>query len=83
MGIRGGETFHENLKSVGKYRLIHLIIAMTVYLPVWHSDYTRARFTVLVSFSDELAVHLRPLFCLQRQVAKLARGLFYCWSLLL
>jgi len=29
---------------------------MTVYLPVWHSQCTRARFKVLVSCSDELAV---------------------------
>jgi len=27
---------------------------MTVHLPVWHSDCTRARFAVLVSRSDEL-----------------------------
>jgi len=43
---------------------------------------TRARFTVVVSCSDELAVHSCPLICLQGQVAKLASGLFYCWSLL-
>ena len=30
---------------------------MAVYLPVWHSHCTRARFAVLVSCSDELAVH--------------------------
>jgi len=30
---------------------------MTVYLPAWHSHCTRAWFTVLVSCSDELAVH--------------------------
>jgi len=29
-----------------------LILALTVYLPVWHSHCTRARFTVLVSCSD-------------------------------
>jgi len=38
-------------------------------------------YTVLVSCSDELAVHLYPLICLQRQVAKLLRS-FYHWSLL-
>jgi len=43
---------------------------------------TRARFTFTVSCSDELAVHSCPFFCLQRRVAKVARGLFYCWSLL-
>jgi len=55
---------------------------MTVYLPVWHSHCTRSRFTVVVSCSDKLAVHLCPLFCLQRRVAKLANRLFCCWSLL-
>jgi len=33
-------------------------------------------------YSDELAVHLCQLLFLQRQVAKLASGLFYRWSLL-
>jgi len=37
---------------------------------------------VMVSCSDELAVHSCPLLCLQWQVAKLASELFYCWSLL-
>jgi len=36
---------------------------MTVYLSVWHSC-TRARFTVLVSYNDEIAVRSRPLLCL-------------------
>jgi len=34
------------------------------------------------SCSDELAVHSCPLLCLQRRVANVASGLFYCWSLL-
>jgi len=54
-----------------------LILAMTVYLLAGHSHGARARFTVLVSCSDELAVHACPLLCLRRQVAS---GLFYCWS---
>jgi len=33
-----------------------------------------------VSCSDELAVHTCPLLCLQKRVAKVAIGLFYCWS---
>jgi len=53
-----------------KFRLIHLIVAMTVYLLVWHC--TRTRFTVLVSCNDEIAVRSYPFLCLQRQVAKLA-----------
>ena len=40
------------------------------------------RLTVLVSCSDELAVHICSFICLQRQVVKLASGLFYRWSLL-
>jgi len=42
----------------------------------------KSQFTVVVSFSDELAVHSSPLLCLQRWVAKVASGLFCCWSLL-
>jgi len=52
------------------------------FLPVWNSHCTRVRFTVIVSCSDELAVHSCPLLFLQRWVAKVASGLFYCWSLL-
>jgi len=55
---------------------------VTVYLPARHSHCTRASFTVVVSCSDEPAVHSDPLICLRRQVAKLACGLFYCYSLL-
>ena len=78
------QNFLENLKSELNFRLIDLTTALTVYwlVPVWHSHCTRATFTVLVSCSDELAVHSCSLFFLQRQVAKLASGLFYCWSLL-
>jgi len=38
---------------------------MAVYLPVRHPHCTRARFTILVSCSDELAVHSCPLLSLQ------------------
>ena len=47
----------------------------------WHSHCTRARFTVLVSCNDEIAVRSCPILCLQGQVANLASGLFYCWFL--
>jgi len=53
------------LTSAAQFRSIDLILAMTVHLPVWHSHCTRARFTVLVSCSAELAVHSCPLLCLQ------------------
>jgi len=55
---------------------------MTVYLPVWHSNCTRARFTILVSRNGELAIHSGPLICLQKQITKLASGLFDCSPLL-
>ena len=55
---------------------------MTVSLPVWNSHCTRVRFTVTVSCSNELAVHSCTLICQQRLAAKVASGLFYCWSLL-
>jgi len=73
----------ENLKLAAKFGLIHLIIATTVYLPVCHwQRRARTRFTILVSCNDEIALRSCPLLCLQRQVAQLVRGLFYCWSLL-
>jgi len=40
----------ENLKSASQFRLIDLILAITIYLPVWYSHCTKASFTVLVSF---------------------------------
>jgi len=52
-------------------RLIDLILAMTVYFPIWHSYCTRTLFTVVVSCNFELAIHSCLLQCLQRQVAKL------------
>jgi len=55
---------------------------MTVFLPVWNSHCTRVRFTVTVSCSDGLAVHSCLFICLQRQVVKVASGLFWCWSIL-
>ena len=72
----------ENVTSAAPFRLIDLFLTMTVYQPVRNSRCTRTRFTVLVSCSAELAVYSCPLLCPQRQVAKLASGLFYCWSLL-
>jgi len=36
----------------------------------------------MVSFGDELVVHSCLLLCLQREVVKVARALFYCWSVL-
>ena len=62
--------------------LIDLILAVTVFLPIWNLHCTRVRFTVIVTCSDELAVHSCPLLCLQRWIAKVTSGLFYCWSLL-
>jgi len=52
------------------------------FLPVWNSHYTRVRFTVMVSCSDELAVHSCLFLCLQSRFAKVASGSFCCWSLL-
>ena len=49
------QNFIENLTSATQLGLIDLIIAMTVYFPVRHSHCTRSRFTVLVSYSGELA----------------------------
>jgi len=81
------QKFLENLMLAKKFRLIHLIVAMTVYLQLWHKhrNCTRAKFTSLpvqVSGSDKIAVRSCPILCLQRHFANLASGLFYWWSLL-
>jgi len=76
------QLFPETPKSAALFQINDLILALTVYLPVSHSHCTSARFIVIVSCSDELAVHSCLLLCLQRRVAKDASGLFYCWSLL-
>jgi len=55
---------------------------MTAFLPVWNSHCTSVSFTVIVSCSDELAIHSCFFLCLQRRVAKVTSRLFYCWSLL-
>jgi len=39
------QNFLENLKSVALFRVINFL-QMTVYLSIWHSHCTRARFTV-------------------------------------
>ena len=70
----------ENLRSASRFQLLDLILAITLYLPVWHSHCTKASFTVLVWCSDELAVHSRPLLRLQTHVATLAIALFYHFS---
>ena len=62
------QVYLENLKLVANFRLIHWIVAMTVYLPVWHWHCTKSRFTVLVSCNDEIAVHSCPLLCEQRVI---------------
>jgi len=53
------------LTSAAQFQLIDLFLTVTVYLPVRHSRCIRARFTVLVSCSAELAVYSCPLICLQ------------------
>jgi len=72
------QNFLENIKSVAQFRLNDFILAMTVYLPVRHSHRTRAGFTVLLSCSRVLAVHL----CMVHCVAELGSGFSCCWSLL-
>jgi len=46
------------MKSAAQFPVNDLILAMTSYLPVRHSHCTKTRFTVLVSWSGELAVRL-------------------------
>jgi len=42
--------------------MIGLILALAVYLLVWHSHCTRARFTILASCIDAFAVQSCPFF---------------------
>jgi len=63
------QTFLEKVSSPAQFRLIDLLLAMTVYQPVRHSHCTRAGFTVLVSCSGKLAVHSCSLLCLEGQVS--------------
>jgi len=70
LGLRT-KYFWKNLKLASKFRLIDLILAMRVLLPLLNSHCTRVRFTVIVSCSDELAVHSCLLLCLQRGLRKL------------
>ena len=56
------QKFVENLKSAVQLRLVRLILAMTVWLPIWHSHCTRLRFAIPVTCSDALALHLIRFF---------------------
>jgi len=85
MGICPTGNWHTNQICLVNLKLIELILAITVYFPVWHSHCTRAKFTVLVSCHDELLTfHSCPAYIsfMQRQVPKLVNGLFYYWPLL-
>jgi len=72
----------KNLKSASWFQLFDLILAITLYLPIWHSHCTRASFAVLVWCSNALAVHSGPLLRLQTHVAQLASALVSCCPLL-
>jgi len=84
------ENFLEKLKLAAQFRSSDLILAMAVYVPVWHTLHASQVhcfgvthcFHVMLLCSDGLADHSYPVQCLQRQVVKLASGLFRCWSLL-
>ena len=64
----------ENMKLVAQFRSID-IFAMPLYFPVRHSHCTKAKFTVLVSCSGELAVH-------SFAWSNLRANFFWCWCLL-
>jgi len=69
----------KNVWKTVQFRLISLILAIAVYLPVWRC--TRRRFAALLSWSLKLAVYSCSLLHLQMQVAKLVSGLFDRYSL--
>jgi len=70
------------MKSASQFRLIDIFLVMTVSLPIWNSHCTRVRFTVLVSCSDELAVHYVPSFAcrggLRKSRADCSTVALYC-----
>jgi len=57
--------------SAAQFRLIDLLLAITVHLPVRHSHGTRTRFTVLVSCSADCwacsSFMSAPLYCRHRR----------------
>ena len=56
-------------------------VDVSFYLQLWHTAQDPGSlFMSHALVNGELAVHSCLLLCLQRQVAKFARGLFYCWS---
>jgi len=68
--------FLENVKSAVWFWLVGLILAMTAYLPMWHTAQWSGNMQLWACSS------LNPLLCLQRQVAELASELFCYWPLL-
>ena len=81
LGLRT-KYFSKNLMTASSIPLNWFDSCNDSFLPVWNSHCTRVRFTVIVSCSDELAVNSCLFLCLQRRFAKVASGLFCCWSLL-
>ena len=51
LGLRTRKML-ENLKPASRFRLIDLILAITLYLPVWQSHCTKASLTVLAWFKN-------------------------------
>jgi len=72
----------DNVKSAVQFRLVGLILAMTVFLPIWHSHCSRAMFTDFGNKQLWACRSLNWLLCLQRPIAKLASESFYYWRLL-
>jgi len=85
------ENFLEKLKLAPQFRSTDLTscngnlctsMTLTLHASQVHGFGVMHCYDVMVSCRDELADHSCPLLCLQRQVVKLASGLFYSRSLL-
>ena len=63
------------------FRLIYLILAKTVCLPMWHSHFTRVS-SLFWYNAVMICISLNTLLWLQMQVAKLWSDLFCYWPLL-
>ena len=78
-----GTKNQKNLKSAALIPINWFNLALTLYFPlsfILHNSQVRC--SVVMQWRICSSLMSAPLICLQRQVAKLASGLFYCCCLL-
>ena len=74
-------NFGPSLRRFGQKSFPPHKICLCLHLwPIWPAHCTRAKFIIVVSCNDDIAVHWCLIFGLQRQAAELASG--YLWVLI-